>query len=259
MDGTRSMTDNRFQIISPSHGAYRDLVRGLTRIVWPKFMLHDPVANENWHELLDRFPEYQYALLDAENNRVAGMGNSFPLRWDDALENLPEAGWDWAFTEAVKNHKQGIAPNIHCAIQIIIHPDYRGQRLSAPMIQAVRAVTKAQRLHALIIPIRPREKSNYPLTSMDDFVTWKNEEGLPFDAWLRAHIKQGARIIKICHESKTVLGTHIEWEEWTGMKFPQSGSYVISGALNPMEMDVEKDEGVYIEPNVWIVHPLIDG
>ena len=79
------MSAERFQIISPAHKSYRDLVRGLTRIVWPRFMLHDAVANENWHELLERFPEYQYALVDTENNRVAGMGNSFPLRWDDAL------------------------------------------------------------------------------------------------------------------------------------------------------------------------------
>lgn len=248
------MSAERFQIISPAHESYRDLVRGLTRIVWPRFMLHDPVANENWHELLERFPEYQYALVDTENNHVAGMGNSFPLRWDDALENLPETGWDWAFTEAVKNHKQGITPNYQCAIQIIIHPEYRSQRLSAPMIQAVRSVTRDQGLQALIIPIRPREKSDYPLISMDDFVTWKTQEGLPFDAWLRAHTRQGARILKVCHESKTVRGTRAEWETWTDLKFPQSGRYIIPGALNPIEMNVEKDEGIYIEPNVWIVH-----
>lgn len=248
------MSDDRFGVITPSHSAYRDLVRGLTRIVWPQFMLHDPVANENWHELLERFPDYQYALLDTEKNRVAGMGNSFPLRWDDPLANLPDTGWDWAFAEAVKNHKQGVTPNYHCAIQIIIHPDYRSQRLSAPMIRAVRTVTRIQGLQALIIPLRPREKSDYPLTSMDDYTTWKNEEGLPFDAWLRAHTKQGAQIVKVCHESKTVRGTRAEWEHWTGLKFPQSGPYVIPGALNPMEINLEKDEGLYVEPNVWIVH-----
>ena len=40
------------------------------------------------------------------------------------------------------------------------------------------------------------------------------------------------------------------------MKFPQSGRYIIEGALNPIEIDIEKDEGVYIEPNVWIVHEV---
>jgi GNAT superfamily N-acetyltransferase len=250
------MSPEHFQVITPSHADYRDLVRGLTKEVWPEFMLHDAVANELWHELLDRFPEYQLALYDTQNNRVAGMGNSFPLRWDNKLESLPEGGWDWAFLKAVEDHKQGVSPNVHCAIQIVLRHEYQSQGLSRPMVEAVRAVTKSQGLQSLIIPIRPSEKSKYPLTSLDDYITWKTEDGLPFDAWLRVHVRAGARIIKVCHESKAIRGTHAEWEQWTKMKFPQSGQYVIEGALNPIEMDVEKDEGVYIEPNVWIVHEI---
>jgi len=251
------MKQDRFRVITPTGDIdYRNLVRGLTKIVWPEFMLHDQVANELWHELLDRFADYQLALYDTQNNRVAAMGNSFPMRWDDTLENLPETGWDWAFAEAVRNHREGISPNVHCAIQIIIHPDYQGQRLSAPIIESVRAVTASNRLPALIIPLRPSEKSKYPLISLYDYLTWTNEAGLPFDPWLRAHARLGARIVKACHESKIIRGTRVEWEAWTQMKFPQSGRYVIPGALVPIEMNVEKDEGVYVEPNVWIVHEV---
>jgi len=251
------MTHDRFQVITPStHTEYRNLVRGLTKAAWPEFMLHDQIASELWHELLDRFADYQLAVFDTQNNRVAAMGNSFPLRWDDTLENLPEGGWDWAFVEAVKNHKQGISPNIHCAIQIVIHPDYQGQRLSAPAIEAVRHVTISKGFPSLIIPLRPSEKSKYPLISMDDYLTWKNEAGLPFDAWLRAHARLEGRIIKACHASKIIRGSRAEWEEWTKMKFPQSGQYIIPGALNPIEMNLEKDAGIYIEPNVWVVHQV---
>ena len=109
---------------------------------------------------------------------------------------------------------------------------------------------------ALIIPVRPSEKSKYPLTSLDDYITWKTDEGLPFDAWLRVHVRLGGKIIKVCHGSKRVIGTRLEWKSWTGLEFPQSGSYIIPGALNPMEMNVEKDQGVYIEPNVWMVHAV---
>lgn len=250
------MSAERFQVITPAHPDFRNLVRGLTKEVWPEFMLHDQVANELWHELLDRFSEFQLALYDAQDNRVAGMGNSFPLRWDDKLENLPEGGWDWAFQEAVKNHKQGISPNAHCAIQIVVRPDYQNQRLSRPMVEAVRALTRSKGLQSLIIPIRPSEKHKYPLISLDDYITWKAERGLPFDAWLRVHVRAGARIIKVCHESKIIRGSPAEWEKWTGMKFPQSGQYAIPYALNPIEMNIERDEGIYIEPNVWIVHEV---
>ena len=74
--------------------------------------------------------------------------------------------------------------------------------------------------------------------------------------WLRVHARLGARILKPCHEAMTIPGTRSEWEAWTGLKFPQSGRYVISGALNPMEMDLENDRGLYVEPNVWMVHEI---
>lgn len=247
---------SRFEVITPAHAQYRDLVRGLTREVWPEFMLHDAVANEHWHELLDRFSEFQLALLDRERQRVAGMANSFPLRWDAPLEELPEEGWDWAFEEAVNNHRQGISPNYHCAIQIVLRQEYQGQGLSRPMVEAVRAVTKSQGLPALIIPIRPSEKSRYPLTGLDDYITWETQDGFPVDPWLRVHVRAGARVIKVCHRSKTIRGTLNEWEGWTRMKFPQSGRYIIPGALEPIEVDAEKDEAVYIEPNVWIAHEI---
>jgi GNAT superfamily N-acetyltransferase len=250
------MDSDRFQLITPTYPSYRDLVRGLTKEVWPEFMRHDWVANELWHELLDRFAEYQLALYDIQNKRVAAMANSFPLRWERPLETLPEGGWDWAFLKAVEDNKQGLAPNLHCAIQIIVRPDYQGQGLSLRMVEAVRALTKSRALPSLIIPIRPSEKNKYPLTSLDDYITWKTEKGLPFDSWLRVQVRAGGKIIKVCHESKIIRGSQAEWERWTGMKFPQTGQYVIDGALNLMEMSIENDEGIYIEPNVWIVHEI---
>ena len=78
----------------------------------------------------------------------------------------------------------------------------------------------------------------------------------PLDAWLRVHVRLGGKIIKTCHESKIVRGTRAEWEQWTALKFPQSGKYMIPGALNSIEMNIEKDEGIYVEPNVWMAHVI---
>src|SRR5678815_1374248 len=125
----RATEAGRFQVIPPGHPHYRGLVRGLTKEVWPEFMLHDQVTSELWHELLDRFAEYQLALYDTQNQRVAAMANSFPLRWEDPLEALPEEGWDWAFRKAVADDQQHLASNVHCAIQIVIRADYQGQGL----------------------------------------------------------------------------------------------------------------------------------
>jgi hypothetical protein len=38
------------------------------------------------------------------------------------------------------------------------------------------------------------------------------------------------------------------------MRFPESGEYIVPGALVPLCVDRERDEGVYVEPNVWMEH-----
>ena len=251
------MDTSRFQLITPNDlDDYDEQADGIANASWPEFMLHDPIANSNWHELFDRFNDYQFALWDTETNRMAAMGNSLPFHWDKDLSELPEGGWDWVFLQAIENHKNGVVPNIQSAIQIAIHPDYQSQVLSTLMVKAMRAIGASKGFKNLIAPVRPNQKSKYPLTSIDDYIKWTTDDGLPFDAWLRVHVRAGARIIKPCHQAMNIRGTRAEWEEWTKMKFPQSGEYIISGALNPMKMDVEKDEGIYIEPNVWMVHPL---
>ena len=251
------MNTERFQIIAPKDREdYRDQAGDLSEVCWPEFMLHDPIANESWHELFDRFEDYQFALWDTETNRMAAMGNSLPFHWDKDLSELPEGGWDWVFLQAIENHKNGVVPNIQSAIQIAIHPDYQSQGLSTLMVKAMRAIGASKGFKNLVAPVRPNQKSQYPLISIDDYITWQTDDGLPFDAWLRVHVRVGARIIKPCHQAMTIRGTRAKWEEWTKLKFPQSGEYVIPGALNPMKMDVEKDEGVYVEPNVWLVHEI---
>ena len=38
--------------------------------------------------------------------------------------------------------------------------------------------------------------------------------------------------------------------------FPESGEYVIPGALQPVLIDRNRDAGRYEDPNVWMRHPV---
>jgi hypothetical protein len=51
------------------------------------------------------------------------------------------------------------------------------------------------------------------------------------------------------------FGMVSEWEEWTRMRFLESGLYVVPGA-QPVEMELERDKGRYEDPNVWMRHPV---
>ncbi len=42
------------------------------------------------------------------------------------------------------------------------------------------------------------------------------------------------------------------------LRFPESGQYIVPGALNPIEIDREADRGYYIEPNVWMQHQVTE-
>ncbi len=53
-----------------------------------------------------------------------------------------------------------------------------------------------------------------------------------------------------------ITGTVAEWEQWTGLTFPHSGSYVVPDALSPVAIDCSANRGHYIEPNVWMVHEI---
>jgi hypothetical protein len=54
----------------------------------------------------------------------------------------------------------------------------------------------------------------------------------------------------------TIVGTVAEWSRWTGTTFERSGAIVVAGALAPVTVSLEHDHAVYIEPNVWVHHPL---
>ena len=53
-----------------------------------------------------------------------------------------------------------------------------------------------------------------------------------------------------------ISGSVAEWEAWSGLAFPASGEYVVPGALVPVEVDREHDVATYVEPNVWMRHPV---
>jgi hypothetical protein len=109
-------------------------------------------------------------------------------------------------------------------------------------------------LECLVAPVRPTWKERYPLTPLERYMRWERPDGLPFDPWIRLHHRLGAEILALAPRSLDVRGTVAAWEEWTGMAFPESGDYVVPGALVPVAVDREHDEGRYVEPNVWMRH-----
>jgi hypothetical protein len=223
---------------------------------WPRFVLEGrPGHDVDLEELLLSVPEKQL-LLVSEEDVLAGAALSVPLPWDGTLADLP-AGWDDAITRSAEMLEHGQLANAVCALSITIAADATGKNLAAQLMTGLNRAAGAAGADALIVPVRPNRKAEYPLTPMPEYLTWTSRSGESFDPWLRLHLRAGAQLLGTCPESMTISGQVAQWEDWLGRPLPTSGSYVIDGGLVPLEVDREADLGVYREPNVWVRHTPI--
>lgn len=212
---------------------------------FPEFMYHDPVVNRYFARLRYERGDFQLVLLGGD--KVVGEANTIPVAWTGRLE---PRGVDWAlecgFSDAV--------PTTLCALQARLSPAVQGRGLSRVLLEGMRDLARSHGLDALIAPVRPTDKHRYPLVATEHYAAWRRDDGLLFDPWLRTHERLGAEVLGVAFESMTIPGSVREWEEWAEMPFPESGEYVVPGALVPVRIDREADTGLYVEPNIWMRH-----
>ena len=225
---------------------------------WPDYMEwidHDPVCEEFWPRLTTDFGAFQFLVYDESDDRFLAHANTIPLAWSGKDDDLA-AGVPAVLKQGFAEKSDGAAPTTLCALLAAIQPNVRSRGLSAEILKFMKEIARRHGLTSLIAPVRPNFKERYPLTPMERYAEWRREDGLLFDPWLRTHERLGARFAGIAPEGNIFRGSISEWEKWTGLTFPESGEYVIRGAMNPVRIDRESDEGVLIESNVWMVHPV---
>ncbi len=47
----------------------------------------------------------------------------------------------------------------------------------------MKTIAKNKKLENLIAPVRPNYKCKYPLVPIENYIHWKNDDGLSFDPW----------------------------------------------------------------------------
>lgn len=222
---------------------------------WPEFIHHDETVNRWWPSLYDGLPGYQLVLYDDEGDVLLGKGCTIPVAWDGRPETLSGGVGD-ALEEGFVLARSGGRADVLCALVAVVDPRHHGRGLSGAIIRGMATVAAAAGLGCLIAPVRPTWKDRYPLTPLEQYVRWTRDDGLPFDPWIRLHRRLGAEPLAVAPRSLDVRGTVAEWEAWTRMAFPESGDYVVPGALVPVTIDRERDEGRYVEPNIWMRHSV---
>jgi len=212
---------------------------------FPEFMNHNAMGWRYWGRLYDEFPAFQLALVDGGVLVGEVHALSVPLDGDE----LP-AGWDEAFERGM----EGGGGNHLSLLAISVDPARRGEGVASRLLDAARRAAGDGALESVIAPVRPTLKERYPLTPIERYMTWRRDDGTHFDPWLRVHERAGGRIVAAAPRSMTLEAPVSDWEEWTAMRFPADGSYVVPGMLAPLE--VRDGRGTHVEPNVWLRHRL---
>jgi hypothetical protein len=224
---------------------------GLSDEFWPEYNMHGDVTNVHWHRMRLEFPELQFVLYDEEAGELVAEGHTLAVPWDGTAEGLPD-GFDGIFELGFGDEQKTAL----CAMAAEIRPGHQGTGLAAELLRLMRGLAERQGLGAVLAAVRPSWKERYPLAPIGEYAHWTREDGLPFDPWLRVHVRLGAELSRPEPRSLKISGTVREWEEWTQMAFPVSGEYVFPRGLATVSIDRDADLGLYYEPNVWLVHRI---
>ena len=220
----------------------------LTRDTRPEYNNHGDVLNVYWPRLVPELPDFQFHLLDDEGEPVA-RARTIPVGWDGTVDDLP-AGIDGAIVRGF----EGPVANTLCALIAQVTPKRQGEGVSRLVLEAMIELGRAHGLRAVIAPVRPNWKERYPVTPIERYTYWTRADGLPFDPWMRVHARLGAEVLKPEPWSLHITGTVDDWQEWTGLAFPEDGEYVFPGCLAPLT--ARDGRGEYWEPNVWMLHAI---
>lgn len=90
-------------------------------------------------------------------------------------------------------------PTVLSALAAEVAPERQGRGVSRLVIGAMADVAGKAGLEALVAPVRPSWKDRYPLIPIEQYATWLRDDGLPFDPWLRVHVRLGATTLRPNH------------------------------------------------------------
>ena len=222
--------------------------------VWPEYNLHGDVLNQWWGLLDQELADLQFVLHDDETDTVVAEGHTAAFAWDGDDASLPD-GIDRAIEVAFRDHRAGTPVDTLCALAAESPRDGRRRGLAVEILGAMRTIAQRHGLRHLVAPVRPSWKERYPITPIEEYVTWRRDDGQLLDPWMRVHERLGARVSTPLPESLLITGTVAEWESWTGLPLPADGDFVFPEGMAPLHVDRTADRCTYCEPNVWMVHP----
>lgn len=219
---------------------------------FPAFITADLEVKKYITRVREYFPHLDVMLVTEADEPVA-TGWGVPITWSGEVAKLPTSFAD-ILRRAVAGHESGEAANTLVICGGVVHPSLKGTGAATDLVRALSGTGQGLGLPHLLAPVRPTRKHLYPIVTIAEYAAWVRDDGLPFDPWLRLHVRAGGRIIALAPAAQTMTGTVRDWEEWTGLALPATGEYVIPQGMGLLRIDLASNLGTYVEPNIWVQH-----
>jgi len=198
--------------------------------------------------------DLDHIVVFRKQEKIVALGAAVPFDWSGNVKDLPT--FDHLLRSGIKIQSGNQVFNSLVGFAICVAPDERGKGLAGRVISEMKSYARQKGCKHFLIPARPSGKHLYPLQSLAEYSKWRRRDGKLVDNWLRVHENMGAKFLYAMESCDVYSGPLKEWTDSTGLMFPTSGSYVVQGALSPLQVDVEEGIGTVSEGNFWVEHAM---
>jgi hypothetical protein len=181
-----------------------------------------------------------------EGDLPVAVVRGVPLRWDGRPDDAPAGGAG----EAVRRAGEVDADTL-AVLDVTVAFGARGRGVGGALLSDLVA-QRPGGLERVLVLVRPHAKREYPLLPFPRYVSSVREDGQPFDPWLRAAWRAGLVPVRGVDRSLVARAPLDAWRRWLGQRVPGSGPYLIEGAIKPAILELERGEGRYREPHLWM-------
>jgi GNAT superfamily N-acetyltransferase len=199
--------------------------------------------------LLDeRWPAQQW--LGLVGGEPVAVVRALTIRWDGTTEGAPDGLGRLVGDTDPASHADTLA-----VVDVAVHPARRGTGLGRQVLAELDGLRARTGTVRLLLLVRPHGKRHHPLVPFARYLAATDPDGTPRDGWLAAVWGAGFHPVRGVDRSLVARAPVAAWERWYGCRFPTSGPYLVPGAIKPAIVELERDEGRYREPHLWVAPP----
>ena len=158
------------------------------------YLSYSRARYDYYAELLDAYPEYQLCLVDNETDYPVAVANSVPFVCSGLRMTCRQKdGTGWSRRPLAT---RTCDPVMLGGLAVSVPAVHRSKGYARVMIRSLIDLAKSKGLNGVVVPVRPSGKARHPWVPIADYMAWTDDNGRPYDPWLRSHVSVGGKVVR---------------------------------------------------------------